>query len=875
MARFGIVARTALLALALTGVGVPGWAQTGTASLIGEVTDQQKASLPGVTLTLANVQTGVAQTVVSDERGSYRFGGVPPGTYRLRAELSGFKAAVIEGVPLQVDITSRQNVSLELGGVSETVTVTSVTTQLNTMDGSLGNAMSQEQIRSLPIEANNVVHLLSLQPGAVFIPVTNPATADPRYGSVVGARADQGNVTLDGIDVNDPQLQTAYTSAVRMTQESLQEFRVSTSTYNADMGRSSGPQVSLVTRSGTNQYDGSGYWTFRRTKTSTNEYFLELAQEAQGKPSQAPKLDKDILGGSFGGPIRRNRMFFFGNYENLRENSESPSTRGLPSNSFRDGVLIYQCATAGQCPGGTVRGFTGNHSVNPGFYGMTPAEIAGIDPLGIGPNQAAMTNFRQYPSPNAPGLDGRNIMDYTFAAPIENKFNTFVTRIDYKLAESGNHNLFGRLGMQSDEINTAPQFDGGTPLRQRLFNNYGIAIGYDSVLSSTVTNSFRWGKTAIDEENAGLTTSDYNTFRFIAPFDGLGSSFTDTRGTPTQNFVNDLSWLKGAHTIKSGTNIRFTRVPKNRFQSSYDSAVVNPSWVNGVGRRYMPGSAFCTAPGCSLPAVATGGQAGYADAWLNMLGVLSQSTQRVNYNTDGTVQAPGSAVAREIASDEYEFYVQDSWQVRSNLTVTAGVRYSVYSPPYEVNGYQVQPTISMGEWFDQRVENAKNGIPVQPEPAGAVRPVGPEERPAGLLRLGQEQLRAAPGGGVEPDRAGGRLLALVHRRQPARRPRRLHQGVRPRRRRPGHQLRRGVRVRDVDDHQQPVRPGRRDQPQRALPQFDDPAADAAGRAAGRLPADAAGPRRHHHAEHRRHAGDAVGAHAQPGVRARPGPQLRD
>ena len=108
-------------------------------------------------------------------------------------------------------------------------------------------------------------------------------------------------------------------------------------------------------------------------------------------------------------------------------------------------------------------------------------------------------------------------------------------------------------------------------------------------------------------------------------------------------------------------------------------------------------------PGCNLPAVATGFQAGYADTWLNMLGVLSQSTQRANYNPDGSAQAPGTAVAREIGSDEYEWYIQDAWQLRPNLTITAGLRYSLYSPPYEVNGYQVAPTVSMGEWFDQRV----------------------------------------------------------------------------------------------------------------------------------------------------------------------------
>ena len=133
-------------------------------------------------------------------------------------------------------------------------------------------------------------------------------------------------------------------------------------------------------------------------------------------------------------------------------------------------------------------------------------------------------------------------------------------------------------------------------------------------------------------------------FRFISPFEGKGdtNTFTDTRQTPTQNFVNDLSWFKGRHTMKVGTNIRFTRVPKNRFQASYLSATINPSWVAGIGRRNMPGSAFCTVPGCSLPAVATAFQAGYADAWLNIIGVLSQATQRANYNQDGTPQAPGT-----------------------------------------------------------------------------------------------------------------------------------------------------------------------------------------------------------------------------------------
>ena len=188
-------------------------------------------------------------------------------------------------------------------------------THLNTSDASVGNVMSREQIRSLPVEAQNVVHLLSLQPGAIFIPTSNPATVDPRYGSVAGARADQQSVTLDGIDVNDPQISTAYTSAIRMTQEALQEFRVSTSNYNAEMGRSSGPQVSLITRSGTNQFDGSGYWTLRRTATSSNEYFLKLSQQPPARRARRRSWTRTFSAARSAVRFRRNKLFFFANVE--------------------------------------------------------------------------------------------------------------------------------------------------------------------------------------------------------------------------------------------------------------------------------------------------------------------------------------------------------------------------------------------------------------------------------------------------------------------------------------------------------------------------------------------------------------------------------
>ena len=221
--------------------------------------------------------------------------------------MTGFKTYIRENVPLRVDSTTQLDAVLPVGALAETVTVIEATPIINTTDASLGNSMTQLQIQQLPLEARNPVGLLSLQTGAVYLP-----TNDQRSGAVSGARSDQSNVTLDGIDVNDAQWSYAYNTVLRVTPESLQEFRVSTSNYSADLGRSSAAQVSLVTKSGTNNFNGAGYWSHRNTNWSSNEYFLKRSQLAQGLPSQAPKLDKHSFGGALGGPIVRNRFFFFG-----------------------------------------------------------------------------------------------------------------------------------------------------------------------------------------------------------------------------------------------------------------------------------------------------------------------------------------------------------------------------------------------------------------------------------------------------------------------------------------------------------------------------------------------------------------------------------
>jgi hypothetical protein len=686
-------------------------AQSGTATLQGKVIDAQKMALPGANVTIANPATGLSRTTQTDSSGAFTFPGVPPGDYALTAEMQGFKTSVIDKVTLQVDSTSEVSVALQVGSLSESVQVVAEAPVINSTDASIGNVIGGNQIRALPLEGRNVVGLLSLQPGVTYVPKADPgATMDPRYGSVSGARADQSTVTLDGIDVNDADKQSAFTSVLRVTLDSVQEFRVTTSNYGADQGRSSGAQVSLVTRSGTNKLAGSGYYVNRNTKFSSNEYFLKLSQLANGEKSEAPKLDKNIFGFSLGGPVRKDKLFFFGNFEGLNESRETVVTRAVPSDSLRDGVLMYQCATASACPGGSVQGLMGSHSVPAGSYGLSPGELARIDPLHIGPNAAAMSYFRQFPSPNQDGRYPGNIDDFRFAAPIENTFRTYIARGDYRL--NGSHNFFGRFNKQNDGIDSAPQYPGQDPGRTRTDKNWGGAMGWDSTLGGNIVNTFRYGFTRIDTDTVGLRNRDFTGFRFIDDYDfDDGLDFSNGRDIKTHNFVDDMSMVKGRHTLKFGGNMRFIRNDNYTFANSFASGAANASWTSGVGRRYRPGGA-CPAPAdCSgLPAVASTGLSAYADSIIPVLGIISQTNVIYNYTIDGQVLAPGAPVERLYGANEFELYFQDSWHVRDNLTVSAGLRYGLYSPPWEVNGQQVAPTVNLGEWFDQRAANMRAGV---------------------------------------------------------------------------------------------------------------------------------------------------------------------
>jgi hypothetical protein len=680
------------------------------ASLSGIVLDPKGGAVPNTTVTATLVSTGVSRNATTNKDGVYSIPQLAPGIYRVRAEAQGFKTMVREDVRVAVDTPLTLNIPLEVGEVKDTVEVQGGEAKINTSDAKIGNNFSEVQIKALPLLANNVVNLLSLQPGAVYIP-----TGDIRSGSISGSRSDQTNVTLDGVDVNDPQNSTAFTSVLRMTTESLQEFRVTTTNYGANQGRSSAAQVSLVTKRGNNEYHGAAYWSHRNTATSANEYFNKIAQLESGRENKAPKLNWHIFGGSGSAPIIKDRWFIFANYEGFRQSSEAVVTRAVPSLLFRNGYLQYRCATAAACPATTVTVGGQTFNIPAGVRALSPAEVTSVDPLGIGPNAAALAHFRQFPTPNAPGRDGLNIVGFTFTPGIKDGTNVTILRSDYNIDKDGKHTLFWRGILQDDGFNRAPQFPGQPPNTVFLVNNKGSAVGYDAVLSPALTNSFRWGYTRIKEETAGLLQQSQLTFRFLDDFPAKTS--TNGRIVGTQNFADDLTWVKGSHIVQTGANIRFTRIPRYTNAQSFSSATTNASWLNGIGRNTAPGRPQCTLPACTtLPAVATGSLAIWADSFTPLMGLITQVDALYNYNKDGSTLPVGAPVIRRYATDEYEAYVQDQWRIKNSLSVTVGVRFSPSSPPWETNGLQVRPVPSFGDFVTLRRSSMQRGIPASSVP---------------------------------------------------------------------------------------------------------------------------------------------------------------
>lgn len=713
--------------LAMLACASAGLAQSGRSTIKGVVKDQQGNVVPGANVNLTNLEKNFSRTQVTTSDGAYAFTAIPPGTYKLEIEATGFKKYLLSRAEALVDTPLSLDVTLEVGSVSELVTVTSANeAALNTSDATIGNAFENQRIKELPLNARNVVGLLSLQPGVT------------RAGYVNGSRADQANVTLDGVDVNEQQrgldvvTDEAFASVLRSTPDSLQEFRVTTTNPNADQGRSSGAQVSLVTKSGSNQIHGSLYEFHRNTVTTANDFFsnaagrytaddfpvqLGLAQAGDPKVPRSQLL-RNVFGGSLGGPIKKDRIFFFVNYEGFREASQTTVVREVPFPTLGLGIVRYRTASGASdpsCPAGTPAGVACLRpaQINAGYLAAN-GESPGVNPATLAVLAGAAA---RYPINDSTVGDGLNTGGFRFNAKTPARLNTYITRFDVNLNKNqtlflrGNyqwdhvtHNVYGGpdcgVDFTADNIQCLPD----TPPLTIWNHPFGVAGGHTWTISPSLVNRFTYGLTRAAFSDTGDSSGNDVVFRFI--FVPRGERHGLTRTTPVHNFVDDVTWSKGNHAIGFGGNVRLITNNRTSFAKSFDEAVINPSFYNFSGAVLIEDAA-----GNPIFPDVGGNSDDLRDALATVIGRYSQYSANLVYNQQGQLQTVGTPTDRSFATQEFEFYGQDSWRIRPNLTLTAGLRWSTSTPVYEKNGLQVRPTQSLGTYFDQRVASSALGIP--------------------------------------------------------------------------------------------------------------------------------------------------------------------
>lgn len=675
----------------------------------GVVTDSTGALIPGANVTIFDTKTSAERTTTTNDQGTYIFNNVQAGEgFRLTFTVDGFQTYVINNVSLGIGKVETQNAKLTIGQVGETVEVVSTSgdATLNTSDASIGNVIGRRQLRELPIQIRgSPAALIGLQPGAIGNGVG--AGGGNRTGSVTGSRADQGNITVDGIDANNPLTQQAFVTVANAPIDSVQEFRAVTSGPNSSDGRSSGGQIQLTTNSGTNDYHGSLREYYRNENTAANSFFNNR------NGVERPALRRHQFGGSIGGPLPffnfgeggpvfrsgRDKLFFFFDFEGRRDRSEVSVSRTVPLQNLREGRIGYINNNAGCL-------FTSRRDTTPGCISeFTVAQIMALDPQGVGVNPAllALINNR-YPQANdLTGGDGINTGLFRFNAPNIRNDKIYTTRVDANPTQS--QRLFTRFTItRRDSTNSTQLFPGDEDSVSLLDESFAIAGGHTWVINPSVTNVITAGLSKLNFIFASPTNEPSFPNSFSAggilptsPFPGL-SDQTQIAYTPT--FRDDVTYTRGAHTFQFGVSYKPIR---------QNTGLVNDFNFVALGL----GGGLTQLNAATRPTnllASNTARSRFDNAFAFLLGRISNITTNFNYDNQGNALPRGSGNFRSYQYNEYEAYVQDNWRVRSDLTLNLGVRYHLYPAPYERNGAQSANDIDFDTLFAIRQQNAAAGI---------------------------------------------------------------------------------------------------------------------------------------------------------------------
>jgi hypothetical protein len=679
------------ITLVIASCVVTAFGQGTTSRVTGTVNDNAGGAVPGATVTLTNQGTNISLTAQTSSSGVYVFDLVQPGIYTVSVEKAGFKKYVSSNNQVLVNQPATVNANLEVGDVSAVVNVESSAEVVQTStSGNVGGTVDQRALESLPIvglRGRNPLDLLNFQPG--FVVGANTGGGNHVHGS----RDRSFNFTLDGIDINESSAGGSNFTPLRPNPDSVQEFQFVSSNFTAELGRSSGAQVTFVTRSGTNRFRGSAFEYYQTPDLNANEYENNLNGLAKGQFVQ------HIFGGSFGGPIIKDKAFFFANIQLLRAAETRLVTRTVLTQQARQGLFRYvlggQNAAAGtttpsvDSSGNTVRPICAPTPVLPCIqtYNINPNQASNGNPTAIGLDTTLMPFMTAMPLPNNFFVgDGLNTAGFNFAAPQREKQYDFTFRVDYKFSES--NVLYGRYsqGQQDtvcDSVNGGLQAFPDTPCKVDTNRNpKNLAINWRWSPKANLTNEFVFGINAFAFNFGNPSPNDSYPYIFNIVTDPFDNFTYNARELRTFQFVDNVTWVKGNHTMKGGINFRFGRQIDDR--SSVGGADITPRIRFGTALNWT--STFVTQfaiPAAGSTSINTNDRARLLSLINDQLGRLGTVSRAFVADPANPAQfaSAGTRWGFTHYYPEYDFYFQDTWKVRTNLTFDLGLRWEAKLSP--------------------------------------------------------------------------------------------------------------------------------------------------------------------------------------------------
>ncbi len=639
-----------------------------TSRCVGTVQDPSGAAVAGAVVRLVNESTNVTFVTTTSDVGTYVFEAVQSGRYTILVEAAGFKRYSARGNAVAIGQPTTVNVSLEVGSVTETIEVAAAYDTVQTSSsGNFGNLFTENVIRDLPIvgtRGRNPLELVLRQPGVV-------SGANAGGGAHVhGARDRAWNFTLDGIDVNETSAGGGNFSPLRTNPDSIAEFRVLTSNFTAEYGRNSGGQVAMVTRSGSNDIHGAGFWFYRTPRLNANEWESNLNNVGKRQFVQ------HIFGGSVGGPVVRDRTFFFANVQRLKARESAVTNRTVYTADARRGVLRYVRGGRNSPAGTATASVDPSGNVLPGLN-IGTYNVGTSDPERAGLNAQIRSLNDSTPLPNNFfGGDGLNTAFFTFAALQKELQHDVVFKVDHNL--NSRNSVYGRIafGQQDttcDRVNGGSEFFPGTGCvvnTERSPRNY--AFNWRSNPTPRTTNEFVFGRNYFHFDFTYPTT-DLEKITLSGPVT-IPQTFVkgNMRQLTTWQIVDNFAYFRGAHSMKMGANIRLQRhrdvrgsiAGENAGQVADFSRLINTVDPARFGIPTDINTQF------DRPVFET---------HINfLLGRIGQTSRAFVAEGDRFVSKPYDFLSNY---DEWDFFVQDSWKVARNLTVDLGLRWELKMSP--------------------------------------------------------------------------------------------------------------------------------------------------------------------------------------------------